>query len=435
MSDNPLAESPEERPLYVGSYTAEELVELASQLQGARAEVAAVTLGGTVSQLIRLTPIQAAELLALNGLGWILDHVEPLRSWLDDFTGAPEEVAAFAATWTNIAVELGDLAENIGSQIGDTDSLIGLTADAYRQHLASLAEAIGGAQVVAAAAAEALEAAADAITDIHRTIRDGISAVVVGVLESVALAPVGGVVFGPEIVAAKVASVVVRLGPRVLKVLEVLARLARSLDAIAPGLSRTLAWLARALSRGVGVDNRRISIPGLPEIDDPTAPTDADDPEFRNTPEWLQRLLDRYETDDPALMWKRKLWEGIAFNYQENPRYEPHTEVVLDFPGADGKVHHYRVDAYVPDDEIISRKYTQLASVSEATVKAYLDEFARKGYVPGTPIHGDGNQQLRGDLYLEVPEQEEAIPAWILSYAKSRIPPVTIRDVNGHEYR
>lgn len=38
-----------------------------------------------------------------NGLGWVLDHVEPLKTWFNDFTGDAAEVASFSTTWMNVS--------------------------------------------------------------------------------------------------------------------------------------------------------------------------------------------------------------------------------------------------------------------------------------------------------------------------------------------
>ena len=109
--------------------------------------------------------------------------------------------------------------------------------------------------------------------------------------------------------------------------------------------------------------------------------------------------------------------------------------------------HKYvRLDSYVPNKEIVSRKYTQLSEVSEETAIRYLKELEDK-YSPGSIIADvpsnntgsnekifelNGDNVLRGQMILEVPVQKKGIPRRILEYAEDR--DIQIRDTNGKIY-
>lgn len=109
--------------------------------------------------------------------------------------------------------------------------------------------------------------------------------------------------------------------------------------------------------------------------------------------------------------------------------------------------HKYvRLDSYVPNKEIVSRKKTQLYKVSEETAIRYLKELEEK-YAPGSiiadvPSNKTGvNREifkenkgsiLDGQMILEVPVQEAKIPPNVLEYAKKN--DIIIRDVNGKIY-
>ncbi len=154
-----------------------------------------------------------------------------------------------------------------------------------------------------------------------------------------------------------------------------------------------------------------------------------------DVPQWLNKLLDR-----PDISWKtRRLFEGIRFNYERH-RFFPHNEVRL----ADGS----RVDSYIPDVEIVSRKYTQLSDILDRTAKDYIDELRIK-YAPGKQIahvsdrHGPprifadankilGGDELQGASVLEIPPQVKPIPEDVLKYATEH--DVVIRDATGHIY-
>ena len=110
------------------------------------------------------------------------------------------------------------------------------------------------------------------------------------------------------------------------------------------------------------------------------------------------------------------------------------------------KQKYVRLDSYVPNKEIVSRKYTQLSEVSEETAIRYLKELEEK-YSPGSIIADvpsnntgsnekifelNGDNVLRGQMILEVPVQKKAIPKRILEYAEDR--DIQIRDTNGKIY-
>lgn len=108
-------------------------------------------------------------------------------------------------------------------------------------------------------------------------------------------------------------------------------------------------------------------------------------------------------------------------------------EVYVDGPG--GK--RYRLDGYVHNREIVSRKLVQLARVKLETALRYVREIPKK-YLPGrliskVPSSGPlAGEELRGEMYLEVPVQTEPVPPAVLKEAATR--DVAIRDVTGREY-
>lgn len=128
---------------------------------------------------------------------------------------------------------------------------------------------------------------------------------------------------------------------------------------------------------------------------------------------------------------QKRIDEGNAFNAENEPRYRPYNEIVLE----SGK----RVDSYVPGDEIIERKHTQLSEVQESTAKGYIDSLRNK-YKPGQLIKDSprnrelelGGKRLKGEHILEVPKQENPVPQSIIDHANAHN--VTIRDVEGREY-
>lgn len=99
-----------------------------------------VTLGGvgTIAETAVwvLDPVGA---LVTAGFGWAAEHIEPLSDALDWLVGDPDQIAANAQTWHNVAVEHADIADLYGRAVrnqipdwagpaaGDADASLGLS--------------------------------------------------------------------------------------------------------------------------------------------------------------------------------------------------------------------------------------------------------------------------------------------------------------------
>ena len=147
--------------------------------------------------------------------------------------------------------------------------------------------------------------------------------------------------------------------------------------------------------------------------------------------------------------------EVPVFN-KERAKFYSFNEVYLEAPkkatklaeDSPAKRKYVRLDSYVPNKEIVSRKYTQFDEVSEETAIRYLKELEEK-YAPGSiiadvPANKTGVNRgifkknkgniLDGQMILEVPVQKKAdIPPNVLKYAKKN--DIIIRDVNGKIYK
>ena len=144
----------------------------------------------------------------------------------------------------------------------------------------------------------------------------------------------------------------------------------------------------------------------------------------------------------------------LAFN-KARAKFYPFNKVYLEAPkkainlpeGAPTKHQYVRLDSYVPNKEIVSRKYTQLSEVSEETAIRYLKELSDK-YAPGSVIAdvpsnrtglnkgiSEVNQgsDLKVKMILEVPVQKKLVPKSILKYAQDNN--IQIRDINGNVYK
>jgi hypothetical protein len=139
--------------------------------------------------------------------------------------------------------------------------------------------------------------------------------------------------------------------------------------------------------------------------------------------------------------WLKKIQDGNAFN-KERSAFYPYNEVYIKKPDGSG---YYRLDSYKLDEEIVSRKFTQLGDIQEQTAFSYLQELKTKYPVEAEIANVPTSQKLlgeisktgkaprlRGELILEVPVQNRNISQNILDFANKN--DITIRDINGRIY-
>lgn len=97
--------------------------------------------------------------LIAAGLGWLMEHMEPIKGWLNDLTGDAGEVLGFAGTWDNISVEMQGVADEVMRILGDLDEQAGEMIDAYRRFQRDAAGHIAAASTLASAMSAGMELA------------------------------------------------------------------------------------------------------------------------------------------------------------------------------------------------------------------------------------------------------------------------------------
>ena len=129
------------------------------------------------------TVIDPFSALLANGLGWVMEHFEPLREMLDKLTGMPDVVASHAATWERMAGELADMSADLAARVdADLPDWQGDAADSYRTMMAGNVDAIGGLGAVSAAMAAATSAAGNLVQFTRDIVRDLIADLVARVI-------------------------------------------------------------------------------------------------------------------------------------------------------------------------------------------------------------------------------------------------------------
>ncbi|MBB5858268.1 RHS repeat-associated core domain-containing protein [Amycolatopsis umgeniensis] len=169
------------------------------------------------------------------GVGWLIEHVGPLKEALNALTGNADEIAAQSETWTNIAKELGSVsAELVDLVEKDLQSWHGDAADAYRKQAENTATLIASAQKGSEGAASGVKTAGEVVAAVRTLVRD-IIAELVGHLISWALQVVFTLGIGMTWVVPQVVAAVAKTAS---KIASVTTKLVKALKALAPLLKK-----------------------------------------------------------------------------------------------------------------------------------------------------------------------------------------------------
>ena len=113
------------------------------------------------------------------GVGWLIEHVGPLKEALDKLAGDPDQVHAYSETWKNISKEVSSVAQDLAAQVKkDIESWEGGSADAYRKQAEEVAKTLEGAAQACDGAGSGVKTAGDVVGAVRMLVRDIISQVV-----------------------------------------------------------------------------------------------------------------------------------------------------------------------------------------------------------------------------------------------------------------
>ncbi|BDF97916.1 hypothetical protein AoKodu_02170 [Actinomyces oris K20] len=153
------------------------------------------------------------------GVGWIIEHLWPLKDWLNELAGDSDAVAAAASTWTNIGTKLnscaGELEAVCSSRLAGQESLAVATFKTLQAGSASHLRMTGE---VAGAISGGLTLASVIVRVVHDMVRDAIADVIGKLTSKAAIMAVSLGTAAPwavSSVAADVSSWVTRLSKEV----------------------------------------------------------------------------------------------------------------------------------------------------------------------------------------------------------------------------
>lgn len=110
------------------------------------------------------------------GIGWVIDHLQPFPSWLDDLCGDPDAVRALVIRWQEISNAIDDNAATVARlrEEGLSD-WGGLTAAAFAGASSASLAAISVCARATSAVAAAVELAGSVVAGVRLFVRDTIA--------------------------------------------------------------------------------------------------------------------------------------------------------------------------------------------------------------------------------------------------------------------
>ncbi|KGN32280.1 hypothetical protein N802_18120 [Knoellia sinensis KCTC 19936] len=121
------------------------------------------------------------------GIGWIIDHLDPIKGWFDDLTGNPEAVKAFAGTWLNVSIGVGGVRDDFREESNRSlEGMTGPNIEAYREHVRNELRKLKLLEVGTGAVSVGFEACAVIVAFVHGLLRDALSQIVGAICSYVA---------------------------------------------------------------------------------------------------------------------------------------------------------------------------------------------------------------------------------------------------------
>lgn len=154
------------------------------------------------------TAIDPLGSLIAWGIGWVLDHINPLKTWLNDLTGNAGAIIGFAQTWSNVATRLQEESQFLAHRInGDLSGMWGDAVTAYRHKGDRVAKATHAVGVAASAVSSGLTLVSTLVQVVHDVVRDTISQVIGSCASALAWAATGvGIPYAIAVVSEKAAA-------------------------------------------------------------------------------------------------------------------------------------------------------------------------------------------------------------------------------------
>ena len=218
------------------------------------------------------------ETLISYGLGWLIEHVQPLQDALNWVAGDPDQITAYAQTWKNISQAVGQASKDVTTAVnGQIAHWTGPAADAYRKHASGKIDALTAASTSAATIGTVVEMVGMVVGMVRWQVRTDVTEAIGEIIQD-ALEEVCTLGLATPVVIAQVVTLV---SDWMANIAEWIAKLASTLDKLGPMMSKLEeVWNAikELLADTKSVDAVD-SAPHDPSVDpagEPTTPSSAE---------------------------------------------------------------------------------------------------------------------------------------------------------------
>jgi hypothetical protein len=180
--------------------------------------------------------------LIAAGLGWLMEHLEPLKGWLNDLTGDAGAVLGHAATWESVAGAMTGAGDELDRVVrADLEAMSGAAITAYAAYANGLADRVRAAGDSASAMGSALRTCSTVVQVVHDLVRDTLAQLVGSIISWAAEVVFTLGLATPVVVtqvATRVSSLATRIGRSVIDVLTSAKSLKNLLEAMRDALAR-----------------------------------------------------------------------------------------------------------------------------------------------------------------------------------------------------
>lgn len=121
------------------------------------------------------------------GFGWVMEHLKPLSTWLEQLAGSEANVNAVAGQWSSAGASLRQTGTNLATKLTDLEGLSGGTVAAYVSFAKNAAQHLGASGEWAQAASSGLSSASALVTKMQGVVKDAISKVIAVAIEAMAV--------------------------------------------------------------------------------------------------------------------------------------------------------------------------------------------------------------------------------------------------------
>lgn len=249
MTTNALVAPPTESSALAGTLLIESVNDLATALDNEDWLAAGLAGVGTALDTVAAVSDPLGTLIGA-GLGWVMEHLEPLKGWLNDLTGDANAVAGFAATWDNIAAQLDTSAADLEHFTQtDLELMSGAGLAAYTLYARDMTAHLRGLSGSSASVGSSLRTCGMIVQIVHDLVRDTLAELAGAIISwaaEIALTVGLATPWVVEQIATRVASLTTRVGRSVLDV----TTSAKALKELVLALKKAIDDLATNLRTG-----------------------------------------------------------------------------------------------------------------------------------------------------------------------------------------